>query len=225
MDGYLLVDKPAGWTSFDVVAKVRGILRAYTGNKIKIGHAGTLDPFATGLLVILIGTYTKQQDSFMKKGKTYEVTMELGKESSTGDPEGEITLVNNNAPTNDTVNEVIQRFIGEIEQVPPVHSAIKINGKRAYELARAGKAIDMKSRQVVIHSIDTVLYDYPRLSFRCRVGSGTYIRSLAMDIGRELGTGAYVTMLRRTEVDKFSVQDAVGADTLSQEVIETHLLA
>jgi tRNA pseudouridine55 synthase len=225
MNGYLLIDKPEGWTSFDVVAKARGIVRQATGQKIKIGHAGTLDPFATGLLIVLLGSYTKQQDAFMKKYKTYEVTIELGKTSSTGDPEGDTTTVTDRKPPSSEVNDVLKRFIGTIEQTPPVHSAIKINGKRAYELARAGKPVEMKTRQVTIYSIDNAIYAYPAVTFRCRVSSGTYIRSLASDIGQELGTGAYVTMLRRTEINTFSVHDAISAENLSEESIKTHLLA
>jgi tRNA pseudouridine55 synthase len=208
MDGYLLVDKPAGWTSFDVVAKVRGQLKKETGQKFKVGHTGTLDPFATGLLIIVIGKYTKRAEEFSKLDKTYEAELILGSASSTGDTEGEITKKYDHVPNTEEINEAIKEFIGEIEQVPHKFSAMKINGQRAYKLAREGKEVKLESRKVTIYSIKDVEYNYPRLKFTTEVSSGTYIRSLAEDIGEQLGVGAYLSQLRRTKVDKYRVEEA-----------------
>lgn len=207
-DGILLVDKPAGWTSFDVVAKIRGQIRAeYTARgekptrrQLKVGHAGTLDPFATGLLIILLGEATKRADEFLKLDKTYEATIRLGQISTTGDPEGNITPVNNHQPTAEEVGGALKNLTGEITQVPPAFSAIKINGQRAYKLAREGKAVEVPRRTVTIHSIDLLDYTYPEVVIRTHVSSGTYIRTLAEDIGRELGVGAYCHALRRTNI-------------------------
>lgn len=212
----LLVDKPAGWTSFDVVAKIRGtIRRSYTdrGEKptkrqLKVGHAGTLDPFATGLLVILLGDATKKAEEFLKLDKVYEAEITLGSTSTTGDPEGEVTSVSDVEPSEEMIREVLERFVGEIKQRPPIFSAIKINGQRAYKLARDGQAVEIPERTVTIHSLELLKYDYPRLMVRTHVGSGTYIRSLAVDIGEALGTGAYCSALRRTKIANWSVEDA-----------------
>lgn len=207
-DGILLVDKPAGWTSFDVCAKIRGQIRSQytargekpTKRQLKVGHAGTLDPFATGLLIILLGDATSQADSFLKLDKVYEATFRLGKTSSTGDPEGEFTEVSDRIPTKSEVEQALQQFVGEITQTPPAYSAIKINGQRAYKLAREGKTVDMPSRQVTIYSIELLDYTYPEVKIRTNVSSGTYIRTLAQDIGHILATGAYCTVLRRTHI-------------------------
>lgn len=204
-DGILLIDKPADWTSFDVVAKLRGARKAQfkaagiapTKRQLRVGHAGTLDPFATGLLIILLGDATKRSDEFLKQDKTYEAAIYLGKTSSTGDPEGELTEISSREPSNEEVNTVLTQFVGEIIQTPPAYSAIKINGQRAYTLARKGIDIDIPTRQVTIHSLELLDYAYPMLKIRAHVSSGTYIRSLAADIGENLGTGAYCRQLRR----------------------------
>lgn len=220
MDGYLLIDKPAGWTSFDVVAKIRGMLRAKTGEKVKVGHSGTLDPFATGLLIILIGKYTKRQDEFMKLDKVYEATLELGKTSTTGDPEGKIVeSTESRVPSIEEVQATLKRFTGEIEQTPPIYSAIKIGGKKAYELARAGKPVELKSRKVTVYSYENVEYDYPTLKFTVKVSSGTYIRSLAADIGEDLGCAAYLTGLNRQSIDSYQLKDAASLDSLTENSI------
>jgi tRNA pseudouridine55 synthase len=222
LDGYLLVDKPAGWTSHDVVAKIRGILKKETGQKVKVGHTGTLDPFATGLLVIVVGSYTKRAEEFSKLDKTYEAEITLGATSTTGDPEGEITGneewgTNNEGedPTPQLVQDVLKSFAGEIEQTPHAFSAIKVEGQRAYKLARAGKEVVLEPRKVTIYSIENVEYDYPKLKFTAKVSSGTYIRSLAEDIGQKLGTGAYLSVLRRTEVGKCNIQEAQPASDIT----------
>ncbi len=221
MDGILLIDKPAGWTSFDVVAKVRGVLSKEAGHKVKVGHSGTLDPFATGLLVLLIGKYTKKSDEFLKLNKTYEATLTLGKTSTTGDPEGGITPVNDRQPTHEEVISTLNTFFGQITQTPPIFSAIKINGQRAYKLARAGKTPVMEPRQVEIYDIMLLSYDYPELKIETKVSSGTYIRSLAVDIGEVLGVGAYLTELRRTKTAEYDVSSAiVPKDMLVEELLD-----
>ncbi len=215
-DGIVLIDKPAGWTSFDVVAKIRGhIRRGYTEQgikptkrQLKVGHAGTLDPFATGLLVILLGDATKKATEFLKLDKVYEAEIILGQESTTGDPEGELTAVSNTKPTAEEVQAVLAAFTGEIRQRPPIFSAIKINGQRAYKLARDGKEVEIPERVVTIHSLELLDYTYPSLKIRTHVGSGTYIRSLAVDIGKALSTGAYCKTLRRTRIADWSIDDA-----------------
>ena len=207
-DEILLIDKPADWTSFDVVAKIRGKIRAQytargekpTKRQLKVGHAGTLDPFATGLLVILLGDATKKATEFLKLDKVYEATVHLGQTSTTGDPEGEITEVNDHQPTREEVENALQKFVGTITQTPPAYSAIKINGKRAYDLARQGKEVEIPTRQVTIYAVTLLDYTYPEIKIRAHVGSGTYIRTLAEDIGTALGTGAYCSELRRTQI-------------------------
>jgi tRNA pseudouridine55 synthase len=208
MDGILLVNKPVGWTSHDVVAKVRNILKNETGQKAKVGHTGTLDPMANGLLVLVVGSYTKRAQEFSKLDKVYEVTMTLGKTSSTGDKEGEITQFSDKIPSQTEVGGAIKSFVGEIMQTPPAFSAIKIDGKRAYKLAREGKKVKMKQRRLTIYDISKIEYNYPNISFVVKVSSGTYIRSLVEDVGGKLGTGAYLLSLKRTEVGKFRLGKA-----------------
>jgi tRNA pseudouridine55 synthase len=220
MDGYLLIDKPAGWTSHDVVAKVRNILKKEAGHKVKVGHTGTLDPFATGLLILMVGSYTKRAAEFSKLDKTYEAELVLGKVSSTGDPEGEITQKSDKVPTQEEINKVLEEFTGEIEQTPHKFSAMKIDGQRAYKLAREGKEVKLEPRKVTIYSIQDVEYSYPKLKFTTEVSSGTYIRSLAEDIGEKLGTKAYLFALRRTKVDKYMLENASTIDNLTTEDLE-----
>lgn len=218
--GLLLVDKPAGISSFGVVGRVRWQLSHAVGKKVKVGHTGTLDPFATGLMILMVGDYTKRAGEFSKLDKAYEATVRLGQTSSTGDPEGEIAPVSDRQPTHEEVEAALAQFRGEITQTPPVYSAIKINGQRAYKLARAGQVVDMPTRQVTISSLEIIDYTYPELQIRCDVTSGTYIRTLAADIGEALGTGAYTTQLRRTRVGEWRVQDAVS---LEVEDFASHL--
>ncbi|MEX1995389.1 MAG: tRNA pseudouridine(55) synthase TruB [Candidatus Saccharimonadales bacterium] len=219
MDGILLVDKPLDWTSHDVVAKVRSIIKTGTAQKIKIGHTGTLDPAATGLLVLVLGSYTKKASDFSKLDKTYEAELTLGQESTTGDNEGEKRKISGKQPTLGEIEEVLKRFTGKIKQTPPVYSAIKVDGQRAYRLARQGKQIKLESREVSIYKVSDITYDYPRLGFTARVSSGTYIRSLAEDIGQSLGTGAYLSALRRTKVGQLSLKDAQNLSELSLNTI------
>lgn len=211
--GILLVDKPAGWTSFDVCAKIRGQIKAEYRNRdekptkrqLRVGHAGTLDPFATGLLVVLLGDATKRADEFLKLDKVYEATIRLGVTSSTGDPEGELTSASDLRPSQEEVEAVLSKFVGTITQTPPAYSAIKVNGQRAYKLARQGRAVDMPSRQVEVYSLELLNYSYPDIAIRAHVSSGTYIRTLAEDIGQALGTGAYCSQLRRTSIADWHV--------------------
>jgi tRNA pseudouridine55 synthase len=231
MQGVLLVDKPAEWTSFDVVNYVRKMVAQAEDKRpkqIKVGHTGTLDPFATGLLVLLIGKeYTKKAGEFAKQDKTYEVTMRLGQSSSTGDPEGEITqtAVSGTAPTEEALQQALQRFKGVIQQVPPAYSAVKVNGRRAYKLAREGKAVEIEPRQVTINRLELTDYHYPEAQLIADVSSGTYIRSLVADIGEAVGTSAYTTALRRTAAGDFSLQNAVSLQGLDIEKLKSYLIA
>jgi tRNA pseudouridine55 synthase len=192
-EGLLLCDKPAGITSHDVVAQVRRRL----GRGVKVGHAGTLDPFATGLLVVLVGRATKVQRFVMQMRKRYEVTARFGAVSSTGDPEGEIT-VTGRVPEGD-----LTLATGELRQRPPAHSAVKIRGQRAYKLARAGVSVEMPERQVTVYSFQEVRRQGPERDFVIECSSGTYVRSLIADLG-----DAYCTALRRTRIGEFDVADA-----------------
>ena len=213
MDGYLLVDKPAGISSFRVVSIVRKLLTEQVGHKVKVGHTGTLDPMATGLLILVIGGYTKRSSEFSKLDKTYQAELTLGAISSTGDREGELGRKSEHRPSGAEVKTVLNKFLGQIWQTPQAFSAIKVGGQRAYKLARAGKQVVIKPRQVTIYKIKDVDYKYPKVSFSTSVSSGTYIRSLAEDIGAELGTGAYLSDLRRVSVGDFHI---FGAQTLAE---------
>jgi tRNA pseudouridine55 synthase len=234
LEGILLIDKPEGWTSFDVVAKVRGIVKSAailspnsqlpTPKRPKVGHSGTLDPAATGLLVIAVGSYTKRIPELIKKDKTYEVTMCLGKTSTTGDKEGEITAVSSTEPTLEQLQGALAAFTGDIMQTPPAFSAIKVNGQRAYDLARKGKVVKLEPRPAKIYSNELTSYKYPIVTFTSKVGSGTYIRSLVEDIGKKLGTGAYMCDLRRTQVGQFGIENAVTLEHVNPEKIESLLI-
>ena len=258
----ILIDKPASISSFGVVAKIRGKLRQEFGKKVKVGHTGTLDPFATGLLIILTGKMTKKSNEFLKLDKVYEATLKLGYVSTTGDPEGEITnysestkftkieehkgkiarraiLAAEGVKQCDKISDlshceaseisefcalndielVLSSFIGKITQTPPKFSAIKINGQRAYKLARQNKDFEIPTRQVEIYSIDILDYHYPELKIKVHCSSGTYIRTLAEDIGKSLGTGAYLTALRRTKIADYSVENAKTLDEFQSSVL------
>lgn len=206
----ILIDKPTHMTSFGVVARVRRQLSEVAGKKVKVGHCGTLDPFATGLLILVSGKQTKNAGEFMKKDKVYEATIVLGQVSSTGDPEGEITDVSTDVPSREQVETALAQFVGEIEQVPPSYSAIKVNGQRAYKLARAGQEFEIPKRTVTIYSCELIDYAYPEVVIRTHVSSGTYIRTLAADIGVALSTGAYCVQLRRTKIADWDVADATS---------------
>lgn len=208
MDDIVLIDKPTGMTSFGVVARVRRVLTEQAGRKVKVGHTGTLDPFATGLMILVTGKKCREAEHYTKLDKWYEAQIVLGQTSSTGDPEGELAAVSDRRPTEAEIGAVLERFTGEIQQVPPVFSAIKIDGQRAYKLARQGKEVNMPSRNVTIYSLELISYEYPHMNIRTHVSSGTYIRTLAQDIGEALGTGAYCRELRRTKIAEYDISDA-----------------
>lgn len=211
MNQVLLIDKPAGWTSFDVVAKIRGAISQKEGKRVKVGHAGTLDPFATGLLIVLVGDATKRQDEFMKLEKEYTASMCLGETSTTGDPEGtieEIPKSKYQIPNQEEIEKVLRKFTGKIQQTPPAYSAIKVDGQRAYKLARAGKEVKIEPRTITIYQLTITKYEFPELQILVSCSSGTYIRTLAEDIGNALGTGAYLTALKRTQIGGFELKNA-----------------
>lgn len=219
--GILLIDKPSGMSSFGVVARVRRQLSQIVGKKVKVGHTGTLDPFATGLMIIVVGEYCKRAGEFSKLDKSYEATIRLGQTSSTGDPEGQITEVSGDKPSRQGIEDALKKFRGQITQTPPIYSAIKIDGQRAYKLAREGKQIDMPTRTVTISRLELQSYTYPTVKITCDVSSGTYIRSLVEDIGKELGTGAYTTALRRTKVSNFDISGTSSLDTVKLQDLQT----
>lgn len=204
----VLIDKPADMTSFGVVARLRRILSEQTGYKVKVGHTGTLDPFATGLMILLTGKKCHEADHYTKLDKWYEAKIRLGETSSTGDPEGEIKQISSIQPSKGEILQALEQFRGEIQQIPPIFSAIKVNGQRAYKLARSGKDVEMPVRNVNIYSLEMISYEYPYLKIRTHVSSGTYIRTLAQDVGEKLGVGAYCQELRRTKIADFDVKDA-----------------
>ena len=206
--GIILIDKPAGLSSFGVVSRVRWQLSQHFGRKMKVGHTGTLDPFATGLMILVVGKECKNAEAYSKLDKVYEATIQLGHISTTGDPEGEITAFSGKVPSKTVIETVLKQFVGEITQIPPQYSAIKINGQRAYKLARAGKRVEIPKRKVTVFSLDLLTYEYPHLKIRTHVSSGTYIRTLAEDIGTQLGTGAYCSELKRTAIANYSLEDA-----------------
>jgi len=205
-----LIDKPLDWTSFDVVNKIRwNIRKAFDLKKIKVGHAGTLDPKATGLLILCTGKFTKRIDEIQAESKVYTGTIKLGVTTPTYDMESE---EDSTFPIDHLTEELIhgatQQFIGEIAQHPPIHSALKVDGKRMYELARAGKEVKTEPRQITIYDFKITEIDLPFVKFEVHCGKGTYIRSLAHDFGKALNSGGYLTELRRTKIGEYSVSDA-----------------
>ncbi len=222
--GIILVDKPIGWTSFDVVNYIRKIVATKENKQpkaIKVGHCGTLDPFASGLLIILVGKdYTKQAMSLTHLDKVYKFRVVLGKTSNTGDSTGEISSISSFKPNQLDIIKTLECFKGTIYQTPPNYSAIKINGQKAYQLARSGVNFKLQPRKVTIHNLKLIKYDYPLVSLEANVSSGTYIRSLASDIGDKLGIGAYVQDLKRAEIANFKLIDATKLSLINQDNIE-----
>jgi tRNA pseudouridine55 synthase len=191
-----------------MVAQVRRL----SGVK-KVGHAGTLDPEAEGLMIILVGKeFTRQAEKFSKLDKTYEFTVKLGEESTTDDEEGEKTKVSDRVPSKEEITKALEVFTGKIKQTPPVYSAIKVGGQRAYKLARKGQEVQLKLRDVKINSLKLVSYKFPLVKLEADVSSGTYIRSLARSLGQELGTGAYCTEIIRSKIGKFNLSKAISLD-------------
>lgn len=200
-----LFDKPSGISSFGAVHQLRTRLRDVHGKKVKVGHCGTLDPLATGLLILVSGKLTKRAGELTKMDKVYEAEATLGSSSSTYDSEGELTPVSTKKPSSAEVKTQLHKFSGKIQQTPPAFSAIKIGGKRAYKLAREGKEVKIEPREVEIYSIELIKYAYPKIQFRVHVSSGTYIRSIIDDLGKNLGVGAHMSALCRTSISKYKL--------------------
>jgi tRNA pseudouridine55 synthase len=215
MNGFVVIDKPKGITSHDVVSRLRRVF-----DQKKIGHCGTLDPIATGVLLVALGEATKLVEYFLNCDKVYEVTAELGKISDTFDSEGKMEDISSKVPSEKKIVEILNKnFIGEIEQVPPKFSALKIDGKRAYKLAREGKKFDMHARKIKIHRIEVLDYKYPFLKLKVHCGKGTYIRSLVHDLGQLLKVGAYMKELRRTQVARFDISQSSDIESCEDSVI------
>ncbi|NTW22434.1 tRNA pseudouridine(55) synthase TruB [Candidatus Falkowbacteria bacterium] len=217
------VYKPVGPTSHDIVNRIRRV----TGEK-RVGHAGTLDPLACGVLVVAVGREsTKQLQAIVESEKEYVAGVRIGQGSTTDDAEGDKSdgpIID--PPSVETINEVLQKFVGEIEQVPPAYSAIKVGGKTAYKMARKGQALELRARTVLIKEIELLGCEWPELSIRVVTGPGTYIRSLARDIGEALGTKAYMSSLERTRVGQFRKEDAIPVEEimmLSSSSLEEYL--
>jgi tRNA pseudouridine55 synthase len=210
----LLIDKPLNWTSFQVVNKLRWEIRqAFNIKKIKVGHAGTLDPLATGLLVICTGKMTKQIDTFQGQIKEYTGTIVLGSTTPSYDLETEIDQTFETSHiTNDLIHATTKQFTGEINQYPPIFSAIKKEGKRLYEFARAGETVEIKSRKITIERFEVTKINDQFLDFKVVCSKGTYIRSLAHDFGKALNSGAHLSALRRTKIGDFKVEDALSIE-------------
>ena len=217
----LYVDKPLGWTSFDAVKRVRGALTRRLGlKKLKVGHAGTLDPLATGVMIICTGRATKLIDNLQAGVKEYEASIALGATTPSFDLETEIDA---RYPvehiTEELVRDVLSRFTGRIEQIPPAFSACKVDGKRAYELARKGREVDLKPKVLVIDSIELLSFARDSISIRVVCSKGTYIRALARDIGAALGSGGHLTALRRTRVGDARIADCLTMDQAAELIL------
>lgn len=226
----LLVDKPHGWTSFDAVNKIKYLLKKIPppvkGKKLKIGHAGTLDPLATGLLIICTGNMTKQIDRFQNAEKEYTGTFFMGAVTPTYDLESEPENFKNiSALTKEKIFEYAEKLTGNIMQIPPAHSAMKIDGQRAYKRARKGHNVELKPRPVTIHEFEITGINLPEVSFRIVCSKGTYIRSIAHDFGQLAGTGAYLASLCRTRIGNFFLKDAWKMESLLDDLKNKMLTA
>ena len=210
--GFLLVNKPTGITSF----KLTNIIRKKLNVK-KAGHCGTLDPLASGLMIILVGKYTKLQDKFMKQDKVYFAEIKLGIKTDSGDLDGKIVSQSNYSHvTKELIKGACKSFIGKIQQIPPMYSALKVNGQKLYELARKGITIERKPREITIYSIDLTDYKKDTFSIRVKCSSGTYIRTLAEDIGTKLNTGTVLINLVREEIGKYKLSEAINIDDIKE---------
>lgn len=218
MNGFLIIYKPSGITSFDVIRFVRSI------KNVKMGHIGTLDPLAEGVLVVALGQATKLIEYMMDHTKSYIAEITLGKESTTYDAEGDLTSINDKQPSKEQVLAVINDFTGDLTQVPPVFSALKIKGKSAYKRVRAGEEITMKKRPITIYEHVLESYRYPIIRVSVKCGTGTYIRSLAHDMGARLGTGGYLSYLQRIAIDTFTIDRSCSLEQLKEQGIEPFLL-
>lgn len=217
--GVLNLHKPSDWTSRDVVNYVTRRAR-----KLKVGHAGTLDPLATGVLVVAVGSMTRLVSYLQQHPKTYRAEFLFGKSSNTDDVEGEVTVLDNPPiPTRQQIEDLLPRFTGEIEQVPPLYSAVHVNGQRAYHLARKGAEFEIPSRTVIIHHLQILGYEYPLLTLEMKCGSGTYVRSLGRDIGKLLGSAAVMQSLERTAIGPYTDETATRVENLTKENWQTFL--
>ena len=220
MNGWLILDKPVGLGSTQAVGAVKRALREGGYPKVKVGHGGTLDPLASGVLPVALGEATKLSGRMLDADKVYDFTIAFGTETDTLDAEGEVVATSDNIPDWGAIEDVLVHFIGEIEQIPPAYSALKIAGRRAYDLARAGEALEMQPRKVTIHNIDYLMEGMDEgvrwAKLRAHVSKGTYIRSLARDIAHALDTVGHVTMLRRTRAGPFGLDSAISLDKLSE---------
>ena len=216
----ILIDKPLEWTSFQVVNKVRWLIKQqFKIKKIKVGHAGTLDPLATGLLILCVGKFTKKIDTYQAQEKEYTGTITLGATTPSYDLETEINeRFDYSSITSEEINKTVLQFIGEIQQQPPIFSALKKDGKRLYEFARAGEEVEIPKRTVHISAFEITNIDLPNVDFRIVCSKGTYIRSLAYDFGKSLNNGGHLSALRRTKIGDYSVKNGV-----SIEAFETNL--
>ena len=218
--GVINLDKPAGASSARLVSQVKRLLPRGT----KIGHAGTLDPFATGVLLLLVGRATKACESLMDAPKQYEATVKLGATTETDDPESPEQPTPGAAPVpRERVEAALPAFVGEILQRPPAFSALKVEGRRAYDLARKGQAVELQTRPVRVYGIEFLDYQWPHLRLRIDCGRGTYIRAIARDVGSALGVGGHLTELRRTRVGRFAVDQAVTVERLTADGVGPHL--
>ena len=225
--GLLLIDKPLGPTSMDACRRIRWrLVQGGAPKRVKVGHGGTLDPLATGLLVIMVGKATKLCESVMAGTKVYHTGVDLSYFSTTDDQEGEKThIAVTTPPTREAIDAACRKFTGEaVMQTPPAYSAIKIDGQRAYDMARRGEEVKLAARPVRIDRIDVLDYAWPSLTIEVECGKGTYIRSLARDIGTTLGTGGCLTSLRRTRVGQWKIENAQRLDTLPEKMIQANLL-
>lgn len=220
LHGWLNIDKPLGMSSGQAVAACKRILRGTLPKGWKIGHGGTLDPLATGVLPIALGEATKLTGYILDATKGYDFTLRFGEARSTDDGEGEVIATSDVFPDEAAIRAALPRFLGEIEQVPPIYSALKVDGRRAYALARAGQEVELKPRRITIHSLELVSVGEREASFSVACSKGTYIRSLARDIAQALGTVGYVSVLRRTKAGPFGLDTAILLDKLEHLVQE-----
>ena len=217
----VLIDKPLTWSSFQAVNKIKYALKNYTGvKKIKVGHAGTLDPLATGLLIVCTGKFTKRISELQGMEKEYTGTFHIGATTPSYDLETEINATFPTEHINEElIHGTVKQFLGEIDQQPPVFSAIKKDGKRLYEHARAGEEVEIAFRKTTIHEFEITRIALPEIDFRVVCSKGTYIRSLAFDFGKAMQSGAHLTALRRTKIGKYSVEEAITPDTFVNGII------
>ena len=221
LDGQiLLIDKPLGWTSFDVVKKIKNLIRTkYSLKKLKVGHAGTLDPLASGLLIVCTGKFTKRISELQGQAKVYTGDITLGGTTQSYDLETEIdTKFETNHITENLIKETTAQFIGEIEQKPPIFSALKRGGERLYEKARRGESFEIEARKVSMHSFDIKIIEMPKVSFEIKCGKGTYIRSIAHDFGAALNSGAHLSKLCRTAIGDYQLADALDISDFEKQL-------